>query len=252
MKIGANKISFIAGQQNLLRDVSVTMQGGQTTVLLGPNGAGKSTLLRILSGHLKASTGSVRINDEDVGALSLMDRARTLGVLTQNSSLDFPFTTLEVISMGRSPYGVDHEDAVSAEIAKAMAIDENRIYTSLSGGEKQLVQIARVFAQVWDRGLQGFLLLDEPMTALDLKHQQKVVSLLRAFCERGTGQLIVMHDINMAADIADEIILMSAGELVAAGKPELILNDSNLEATFQTPMMTLGNPSRRFFKVRAG
>ncbi|SVD10226.1 uncharacterized protein METZ01_LOCUS363080, partial [marine metagenome] len=170
-------------------------------------------------------------------------------VLTQRNSLDFSFTAEEVIAMGRTPYGISALDAVAKIVIAALSIDGERIYTHLSGGEKQLVQLARVFSQVWERGSDACLLLDEPMTALDLNHQKEVVGMLSKFSSEGTSQLIVMHDINLAAEIADIIVLMSHGRVIGAGPPAEVLTTEALEKTFQAPMSVLQDGDQRFYKA---
>lgn len=250
MKVELTDVSFRAGGNNILGPVNLLHASGECCVLLGPNGAGKSTLMRVASGYLTPTCGGARLNDRQVADISMNERARMLGVLTQRSSLDFPFRAEEVIAMGRTPYGADTApDDITATVMELLGIRGDRIYTSLSGGEKQLVQLARIFVQVWGSGPEAVLLLDEPMTALDLNHQREVVALLRRFSQEGTGQMIVMHDINMAAEVADKIILMSDGLIVAAGKPEEVLQPDTLEATFGIPMQLLRDGEERFYKA---
>jgi len=177
MNLSARNISFAIKDLTILRDIDLEIQGGKTTVLLGPNGAGKSTLMKILSGYLQATGGEVMIAGCDPEKISLKARARMLGVLTQRSSLEFPFTAREVIAMGRLPFGVSEGfDEVTQELLSMFGVAADQSYLTMSGGEQQLVQLCRVFAQVWGRGSEAFLLLDEPMTALDLRYQSKIAS----------------------------------------------------------------------------
>jgi iron complex transport system ATP-binding protein len=230
--------------------MDLEVQGGKTTVLLGPNGAGKSTLMKILSGYLKASDGEVMIAGCDPAKISLKARARMLGVLTQRSSLEFPFTAREVIAMGRMPFGVSEGfDEVTQELLGMFGVAADQSYLTMSGGEQQLVQLCRVFAQVWGRGSEAFLLLDEPMTALDLRYQSKIVSILKKFSSQGLGQLVVMHDINLAAELADEIVLMSSGKVIAKGSAAEALKVDNLERTFDTVINQLGGGRDRYFRA---
>ena len=129
----------------------------------------------------------------------------------------------------------------------SVAADQS--FLTMSGGEQQLVQLCRVFAQVWGRGSDAFLLLDEPMTALDLRHQSKVASTLKKLSVQGLGQLIVMHDINLAAELADQIILISHGEVVAKGSAAEALKVDNLELAFDTVINKLGSGSERYFRA---
>lgn len=250
MNLSARNISFAIKDLTILRDIDLEIQGGKTTVLLGPNGAGKSTLMKILSGYLQATGGEVMIAGCDPEKISLKARARMLGVLTQRSSLEFPFTAREVIAMGRMPFGVSEGfDEVTQELLSMFGVAADQSYLTMSGGEQQLVQLCRVFAQVWGRGSEAFLLLDEPMTALDLRHQSKIASTLKKLSSQGLGQLVVMHDINLAAELADEIVLMSHGKVVAKGSAEEALKVDNLERTFDTVINQLGEGRERYFRA---
>ncbi|MDA0272016.1 MAG: ATP-binding cassette domain-containing protein [Proteobacteria bacterium] len=250
MNLSACNVSFMIKDLTILRDIDLDVQGGKTTVLLGPNGAGKSTLMRILSGYLKATSGEVWVAGGDPEAISLKARARMLGVLTQRNSLEFPFTAREIIAMGRMPFELSEGfDEVTLELIDMFGVAADQSYLTMSGGERQLVQLCRVFAQVWGRGTEAFLLLDEPMTALDLRHQSKIASILKKLSAQGLGQLVVMHDINLAAELADEIVLMSRGEAVAKGSVAETLKVENLEHTFDTVINQLGDGSERYFRA---
>ena len=250
MNLSAGNISFAIKDLTILRDIDLEIQGGKTTALLGPNGAGKSTLMKILSGYLKATGGEVMIAGCDPEKISLKARARMLGVLTQRSSLEFPFTAREVIAMGRMPFGVSEGfDEVTQELLSMFGVAADQSYLTMSGGEQQLVQLCRVFAQVWGRGSEAFLLLDEPMIALDLRHQSKIASTLKKLSSQGLGQLVVMHDINLAAELADEIVLMSHGRVVAKGSAAEALKVDNLERTFDTVINQLGGGRERYFRA---
>ena len=248
--IEINNMSLSFGSKKILDNVSFKINEGQIMGLLGPNGAGKSTLMKILSGYLKATGGEVMIAGCDPEKISLEARARMLGVLTQKSSLGFPFTAREVIAMGRMPFGVSEGfDEVTEELLSMFSVAADQSFLTMSGGEQQLVQLCRVFAQVWGRGSDAFLLLDEPMTALDLRHQSKIASTLKKLSSQGLGQLVVMHDINLAAELADEIILMSNGKVVAKGSVLEALKVDNLERTFDTVINQLGGGSERYFRA---
>lgn len=250
MNLSARNISFAIKDLTILRDIDLEIQGGKTTALLGPNGAGKSTLMKILSGYLKATGGEVMIAGCDPEKISLKARARMLGVLTQRSSLEFPFTAREVVAMGRMPFGVSEGfDEVTQELLSMFGVAADQSYLTMSGGEQQLVQLCRVFAQVWGRGSEAFLLLDEPMIALDLRHQSKIASTLKKLSSQGLGQLVVMHDINLAAELADEIVLMSHGKVVAKGSAAEALKVDNLERTFDTVINQLGGGRERYFRA---
>ena len=250
MNLSARNTSFALKGLTILHDINLDIQGGKTTILLGPNGAGKSTLMKVLSGYLKATGGEVLVAGRDPKKMSLETRARMLGVLTQKSSLEFPFTAREVVAMGRMPFGVSEGfDEVTEELLSMFGVAADQSFLTMSGGQQQLVQLCRVFAQVWGRGSDAFLLLDEPMTALDLRHQSQIASTLKKLSVQGLGQLIVMHDINLAAELADEIILMSHGEVVAKGSAAEALKVDNLELAFDAVINQLGSGSERYFRA---
>ena len=250
MNLSVRNVSFSIEGAGILNDVSLDIPGGKTTVLLGPNGAGKSTLLRIVSGYLKPIEGEVLVAGCNPIMIPLKERARMLGVLTQRNSLEFPFTAREIIAMGRMPYVISEGfDEVTLELLGVFGVAADQSYLTMSGGEQQLVQLCRVFAQVWGRGEKAFLLLDEPMTALDLRHQAKVASTLKKLSALGLGQLVVMHDINLAAELADDIVLMSGGKVVASGSVESTLKIDNLERTFDTAINEIGSIGGRYFRA---
>lgn len=248
MKIELQQVSFSRGQSSLVENISLELEDGETVVLLGPNGAGKSTLLRLIAGYLTPTRGNVLVNDKPVGSWNLAERAAMLGVLTQRNTLDFPFTVREVVSLGLlQPTG---RTCTVESLLEQLSLQADRIYTDLSGGEKQLVQLARVLAQINSGGQSAYLLLDEPMSALDLKHQQVVAGLLGGLAQSGTGQLIVMHDINMASDVADRVVLMSKGSIVAAGVTDQVLTADNLQHTFDVPVRVTEQHGIRSFHAR--
>lgn len=249
MTLSLAGVSYTVDSKHIVHGVNLDVDLGEIVVLLGPNGAGKSTLLKLVSGILVPESGSVTVLGEDVRELALAERARRIGVLTQRVALDFPFTALEVITMGRSPYGSSQSDAaILDELVDELEINADQNYLTMSGGERQLVQIARVFAQVWERGDQAVLLMDEPMTALDMKHQVHVISILRRLAKSGLSQVLVMHDINMAATVADKVVLMSSGGIVACGAPSDVLTEALLEETFSTPVEVGEQP---YFRAKA-
>ncbi|MBL6691160.1 MAG: ATP-binding cassette domain-containing protein [Pseudomonadales bacterium] len=249
MTISLAGVSYVVGSKHIVNEVDLEVGCGEVVVLLGPNGAGKSTLLKLISGILVPESGTVKVLGKKVHELGLAERARSIGVLTQRVALDFPFTAREVIAMGRSPYGAGVSGAaILDELVDELAIDADQDYLTMSGGERQLVQIARVFAQVWERGEKAVLLMDEPMTALDMKHQVQVISILRRLAKSGLSQIVVMHDINMAATIADKVVLMSSGGIVAFGSVSDVLTETLLEETFSTPVEVSKQP---YFRAKS-
>ena len=211
MNLSARNVSFGIKGLKILCDIDLEVQGGKTTVLLGPNGAGKSTLMKILSGYLKATGGEVLVAGCDPEKISLKARARMLGVLTQRSSLEFPFTAREVVAMGRMPFGVSEGfDEVTQELLGMFGVAADQSYLTMSGGEQQLVQLCRVFAQVWDRGSEAFLLLDEPMTALSAEGKNRMYDIIQKMkTEEKISFIIISHDIDRIYSFCDRFIMIS-------------------------------------------
>ena len=253
MNLSAQNIILTIRGLAILRDIDLEIEGGKTTVLLGPNGAGKSTLLKVFSGYLSPTNGQILVDGDDIKGMSLKTRAKMFGVLTQKSNLDFPFTAREVVAMGRTPFVLsDGYDSVTEELMEKFDVEADQSYLAMSGGAQQLVQLCRVFSQVWGRNSKAFILLDEPMTGLDLRHQSAIASTLKEFSGQGIGQLVVMHDINLAHELADEVVLMSHGQVVSKGPALKSVNVDSLERTFETTINQIGEGSARYFRAKIG
>ncbi|BCX81298.1 iron complex transport system ATP-binding protein [Methylomarinovum caldicuralii] len=216
-------------------------------VVAGPNGAGKSTLLKVLSGEWSPSAGRVWLADTLLQRWTPRALARRRAVLPQRSDLQFSFTALEVVLMGRIPHTTpgDYNLAVART---AMALTDiqalaMRQYPTLSGGERQRVQLARVLAQIWNDNGPRWLFLDEPTAPLDLAHQHRILASLRHFARRHrVGILIVLHDLNLAAAYSDRIMILAAGRKVAEGAPAEVLQEPLLSEVFAWPVKVLPHP----------
>jgi iron complex transport system ATP-binding protein len=238
-------------QHTLLADVSLDLQPGEVVAVIGPNGAGKSTLLRLLCGDLSPTQGNVCLEGSRLATWPLRQRAQRMAVLLQEAALVFPFTVLEVVLMGRTPHLCGTEGPGDYAIAHAtltvvdMLALAQRSYPTLSGGERQRVQLARVLAQVWDAPARGacYLLLDEPMSSLDLAHQHSILATVRHFARQGAGVLTILHDLNLAAQYADRIVLLKAGRQLATGHPYDVLTSEAIFTAFMLPVHVLPHPS---------
>ncbi len=223
-----------------LHNVSCKINPGCLTVVIGPNGSGKSSLIKVLAGSIAPDAGKVLLNGRGLAEWSPLQLARLRAVLAQQALLDFPFQVKEVVALGRSPYR-------SAAEKDARLVDEslrlfdllefsNRLYTTLSGGEQQRVQLARVWVQLsgGDSSEPHYLLLDEPTSALDLRHQRQLMELLRqSVRDKRMAVVLVLHDLNMAALYADRLLLLKQGKVIASGKPEQVLRREFLESAYQ-------------------
>jgi iron complex transport system ATP-binding protein len=216
--------------------ISMTVERGSIVGLLGPNGSGKTTLLRILSGMLRPRSGRVLLDGSAIDSFTRRDLARRIAVVPQETHATFDFSVLDIALMGRYPHlgpfqveGVaDLEIARDALAATGTAGLEHRRFETLSGGEKQRVVIASALAQSSD-----LLLLDEPTASLDLAYQLDVSTLLRRLNrERDTTLVVCTHDLNLAAALCDEVILIKDGQLLAQGPTERTLTTAHIRAAY--------------------
>ncbi|MBX6329318.1 MAG: heme ABC transporter ATP-binding protein [Pseudolabrys sp.] len=235
--IEALSLCVSAGPRQLLDDVSLSALPGETIALVGPNGAGKSTLLRTLAGEIVPSRGRVRLKGRDLRACRADLLARQRAVLPQSVATAFPFTVREIVGMSLDGLGVRTAGAwVEAALAE-VDLDgfQDRSIDRLSIGERQRVHFARVLVQLAygeSREGPGLLLLDEPTSSLDLKHQLGVIAAARRRAANGTTVIAVLHDFNLAALFARRVIVLRNGRTIADGPPPQTITDSVLGETF--------------------
>jgi iron complex transport system ATP-binding protein len=218
--------------------------------LIGANGSGKSTLIRLLAGLLEPASGEVIFNDAPLANLRARERAKRIAYVPQSTATVFPFTALEVVLTGRSPYsGRFRFESLRDETIALAALDAldaahlaARHITELSGGERQLVTIARALAQEPE-----VMLLDEPASALDLKHRTQLARALRRLRdERDITVLMITHDLMLLDSAADLIFALKCGRVVASGAPDVVLNDSLLGEIYDAPVRTMRSDGRTF------
>lgn len=225
-----------AGARPVLTQVSLEVARGSVVGLLGPNGSGKTTLLRILSGVLTPDAGSVRLEGQLLGRMARRDLARRMAVVLQDTRATFDFSVLEMVLMGRYPHLGPFELEGAADVALARAAlratgtaaFERRRFATLSGGEKQRVVIAAALAQSSE-----LLLLDEPTTALDLRYQLEVLSVLQSLnASQGTTLVVSTHDLNLAAALCQRVVLLKDGRVLAHGPTNETLTAANIRALY--------------------
>ncbi|MFC8525694.1 heme ABC transporter ATP-binding protein [Nocardia sp. NPDC057227] len=239
----ARGVTVARGPRRVLHEVDFEVAAGQVVALVGPNGAGKSTLLAALAGELPASTGTVELDGRPVTAWSALDMARRRAVLPQSHTVGFPFTAREVVAMGRVPWAgtgrdLGDEPAIDAALAAAdIGHLAGRAFPTLSGGERARVALARVLAQD-----TATLLLDEPTAALDLGHQEAVLTLARARARAGAAVVIVVHDLGIAAAYADRVAVLDDGRVAADGAPRAVLTTDLLTAVYRHPVEVIDHP----------
>ena len=248
--IRARHLSFAYSSLPAVVNASLELPRGAMGALIGANGSGKSTLIRLLAGLLEPASGEVVFNDVPLASLGARERAKRIAYVPQSNATVFPFTALEVVLTGRSPYSGrfrfeslrDEEIALAALEALDAAHLAARHITELSGGERQLVTVARALAQEPE-----VMLLDEPASALDLKHRTQLARALRRLRdERGITVLMVTHDLMLLDSAADLVFALKCGRVVAGGAPDVVLNDSVLSEIYDAPVRTMRSDGRTF------
>lgn len=235
--IEAHKISY----ETILHDVSVTLSSHCRVAVMGLNGAGKTTLLKILSGYLQPSQGQVTLDSRDMKSWSAAEIAQKIAFVPQDFPTDFPFTVKEFVLMGRAPWQktLFYKEGDFDSVAEALRqVDlrgfESRVVTSLSGGEKQKVLLARSLAQD-----TPFIFLDEPVNHLDIKNKRDFFNrLIELNGNQGKGVIAVLHDLNEARSFFSDVIFLKQGRLIYAGPLELGFTEKTLWDTFETNVVS--------------
>ncbi len=244
--IKVNNVSYSVGKKQILENVSFEAKPGEIMAIIGANGAGKSTLLKLLCNEMLHSAGQIRFNEKDLDDYPLKELARKRAVLTQHNTLSLSFTVKELVLMGRYPHfdgqPTEHDIQMVIEAMQATGVTmmAGRTYETLSGGEQQRVQLARVIAQIQDVP-NGWLFLDEPTNGLDILHQQQLLIQARDMADRGYGVICILHDINLAAAYADQIMILKQGKVQALGNPEEVVTCENLHDAFGIKVQLLKN-----------
>ena len=224
MSLRATNLEVTIDGNPIVRGVTIDIVAGELLALVGPNGAGKSTLLALLSGDVKPTGGSIELDGTPLHSMRHIELSRRRSVLTQENQVSFPFAVSDVVEMGRAPWvrtasASEDEEAVSSALrATDTGHLATRHYTSLSGGEKARVSLARVLAQRTD-----IVFLDEPTAALDLSHQEDVMRTAAALAAEGRAVVVVVHDLSLAAAYADRVAVIAGGVLDSVGTPAEVL-----------------------------
>jgi len=243
-------IYYSIGKKLILNGISAEFQPGEFNMILGPNGSGKSTFLKIFSGEIHGNDGNVFYSGKPIRSIKTDELAKYRAVMSQQPELSFPLTVDEVVMMGRYPHfnfnPNKKDETICGEVMERMNLRafSDRNYLTLSGGEKQRVQFARVLAQVWEQPQDGYryLFLDEPLASLDIKYQQEFLQVAREFAKTGTVLIAVLHDINLAIQFADRLFLLKEGSLAAHGKPKEILSSELIKRVFDVDAHIVENP----------
>ncbi|PKB24835.1 iron complex transport system ATP-binding protein [Novosphingobium kunmingense] len=240
MSLTADKLT-VAGR---LTAASVALRPGEVTAILGPNGAGKSSLIACLAGLLDAERGTVALDRAALSALPPRERARAIGFLPQSAEVAWDMSVETLVGLGRLPWRQDRaeDEAAIADAIAAMDLADlkDRAVNRLSGGERARALLARVLA-----GQPRWLLADEPLANLDLRHQQALLARFRALADRGLGVVLVLHDLAQAMNHADRVIVMAQGAVAADGAPGEVLTPALIEQVWETQARWLGEPGQR-------
>ncbi len=244
--IRVTNICYRVGKKKILNNLSFEASQGQVFAIIGANGAGKSTLLKLLCRDLTPSAGYILFNDKNLTTYPQKQLALMRSVLTQRHTISLSFTVTELVLMGRYPH-FDHQPSnhdldmvTKAMQGTGISHLAERTYDTLSGGEQQRVQLARVIAQIQDVP-GGWLFLDEPTNGLDLLHQQQLLKQARQMADNGYGVICILHDINLASMYADKILMLKDGEQLSFGAPDKVINYENIHQAFGIRVKLINN-----------
>jgi len=231
LQLDSVRFAYTPGGRAVVDDVSAQACAGRITAIIGPNAAGKSTLLRLMAGLLAPDGGTIHLDGRPVHRLDPRLRAPRLAYVPQRPRVDAPFTTAEVVALGR--FAQPRNQLAVTESLRECALDEDahRVLTTLSAGQQQRAALARALAQVHGRD-DAILLLDEPTSALDPRHVQRTAAVLRRSAQQGRTIVVILHDLVLARRLSDEVWIMHEGRLVAAGATAEVCEPRQLERVY--------------------
>jgi len=231
-----HNLSFSYAQKNVLQDISFYVERGDFWVILGPNGAGKSTLIKLLAGLLKASSGTISISGSPITSYSVKELSKKIAYIPQRQNVIFDFTLFDMVLMGRNPYhsvwrsaGKEDSEIVLDAIEQTHLIDlKDKLFAELSGGEQQRTLLARAMSQQAE-----IMLLDEPLTNLDIVHQYEILDILTKLNQKQKITVVmVLHDIALTKNYAQQVLLLKKGKNIASGQCEDVFTSHNIRTLF--------------------
>ena len=242
--LSATDLRLALSGQTILDGIDLQVPPGAVTAVIGPNGAGKSTLLACLAGLRRPDAGQASLDGDPTLRLHPRERARRLAFMEQSPEVAWPITVRTLVGLGRTPFigargpGGEDEAAITEALARTdVGAFAERLVSTLSGGERARVLIARALA-----GRPRWLLADEPLTGLDIGHQLDTLTLFRSLALEGVGVVVTLHDLTLAARLADQLVVMSAGRIVAAGAPTTVLTPALLAEVYGVDAGVIAHP----------
>ncbi|TDQ09776.1 heme ABC transporter ATP-binding protein [Pedobacter metabolipauper] len=230
-------LSYKIGNRTIINGVTISLRRGELLAITGANGAGKSTLISLLNGEKTAASGKIMLDGKSVQDYEPEELARKRATLSQHNAVNMAFSVEEIVMMGRYPYFTGKaREADQIAVSEAISVCglttfAERSYLKLSGGEQQRVQLARILAQLWDQP-GGLLLLDEPIAGLDLLYQQQTLAIAKALTRKGFMVIAVLHELNLAAQYADRILMLKDGRRWKDGSPAEVLTALDIYSVF--------------------
>ena len=233
-------IFFKIKEKLILNDISLNVKSGDMVSIIGPNGSGKTTMLKAISNEVKISDGKIIFNKKNINNWDISDLANEKSVLSQSSNLVFPFTVIDIVKMGRFPIkkkgNLTQENNLCEKILDIFDLTDyvNQNYITLSGGEKQRVQLARVVAQIWSEDYsEKILLLDEPTSYLDIKHQYLLFNFLKTLNDKGLTIMMVLHDLNHAISNSNKVAVLKNSQLISYGDTKKVITENLINKVFE-------------------
>ncbi|MGB4217231.1 MAG: ABC transporter ATP-binding protein [Thermacetogeniaceae bacterium] len=231
-----SNVSFAIGKKTILKDISFSINEGEVFTIIGPNGSGKTTLFRLLTGVYKASSGDICIDGIDIRTMTPKSLSKKIAVISQNTNIQFPFTCFEVVMMGRNPHIANNRKPSQKDMNAVISAMEqtntlkygNRLITTLSGGEKQRIMLARSLAQD-----TPYIFLDEAFSEMDMHYVLKSMKLLRELVKRrGITVVNIVHDLNVAYHFSDRVLMLKDGRIDSIGHKFEVMKNDNIERLF--------------------
>lgn len=249
MDLALNNINIKLGDKQIIQDVSMSVEKGEFVGIIGPNGSGKSTLLRTIYRIIEPTNGTILFDGQNLKNVKLSESAKKMGVVGQFNSMSFDFTVFEMVMMGRTPHKSllgadkpeDYEIALEAIRKVGMEKQANRSFSTLSGGEKQRIILARALAQQ-----PKLLVLDEPTNHLDIKYQLQILSIVKSL---GIGILAALHDLSLAAMYCNKLYVMKDGQLITSGVPNKILTPQLVREVYEIECDIKENPDTGYLAI---